>query len=101
MFLQDIQLSMQRISEYIEGYDFIKFKLDYKTVDAVVRNFEIIGEASKKSQNRSKINIRKFPGKRCIILGTKFLTNITELIIQLSGMLPPITSLRIKRRSIK
>jgi len=47
MFLEDIQLSMQRISEYIEGYDFIKFKLDYKTVDAVVRNFEIIGEASK------------------------------------------------------
>ena len=48
MFLEDIQLSMQRISEYIEGYDFIKFKMDYKTVDAVVRNFEIIGEASKK-----------------------------------------------------
>jgi uncharacterized protein with HEPN domain len=48
MFLEDIQLSMQRISEYISGYDFIKFKQDYKTVDAVVRNFEIIGEASKK-----------------------------------------------------
>ena len=48
MFLEDIQLSMQRISEYIDGYDFIKFKLDFKTVDAVVRNFEIIGEASKK-----------------------------------------------------
>jgi uncharacterized protein with HEPN domain len=48
MFLEDIQLSMQRISEYIAGYDFIKFKQDYKTVDAVVRNFEIIGEASKK-----------------------------------------------------
>ncbi|MCX6352580.1 MAG: DUF86 domain-containing protein [Bacteroidetes bacterium] len=47
MFLEDIQLSMIRIAEYIEGYDFIKFKRDYKTVDAVIRNFEIIGEASK------------------------------------------------------
>jgi uncharacterized protein with HEPN domain len=72
---------MQRISEYIAGYDFIKFKQDYKTDDAVVRNFEIIGEASKKSQNRSKKNIHKFPGKKCIIYGIKFLMNTTELIM--------------------
>ena len=38
---------MDRIAEYIEGYTFIKFKQDYKTVDAVIRNFEIIGEAAK------------------------------------------------------
>lgn len=47
MYLEDIQLSMSRISEYIANLDFISFKQDYKTVDAVVRNFEIIGEASK------------------------------------------------------
>lgn len=47
MFVEDIYNSMIRISEYIQGYDFIMFKQDYKTVDAVVRNFEIIGEASK------------------------------------------------------
>jgi len=47
MYLEDIQLSMSRISEYIANLDFISFKRDYKTVDAVVRNFEIIGEASK------------------------------------------------------
>lgn len=47
LFLEDIQLSMNRIAEYIEGYDYAKFKSDTKTVDAVIRNFEIIGEASK------------------------------------------------------
>ncbi|NBC82379.1 MAG: DUF86 domain-containing protein [Bacteroidetes bacterium] len=47
MFLEDIQIAMRRISEYIEGYDFENFKKDYKTVDAVIRNFEVIGEASK------------------------------------------------------
>lgn len=46
-FLEDILLSMQRIQEYIAGLEFQHFKQDYKTVDAVVRNFEIIGEASK------------------------------------------------------
>ena len=38
---------MKRVQEYITGLDFQKFKWDYKTVDAVVRNFEIIGEATK------------------------------------------------------
>ncbi len=47
MYLEDIQLSMSRISEYIANLDLISFKRGYKTIDAVVRNFEIIGEASK------------------------------------------------------
>ena len=47
LYLEDIVLSMQRVTEYVSGLDFIRFKQDYKTVDAVVRNFEVIGEASK------------------------------------------------------
>ncbi len=48
MYLQDLLLAMTRIAEYIDGYSFDEFKKDYKTVDAVIRNFEVIGEASKK-----------------------------------------------------
>jgi uncharacterized protein with HEPN domain len=40
--LEDIVLSMERVQEYITGIDFLHFKQDYKTVDAVIRNFEII-----------------------------------------------------------
>ena len=47
LYLEDIVLAMDRIQEYITGLDFQNFKRDYKTVDAVIRNFEIIGEASK------------------------------------------------------
>ncbi|MEI6047797.1 MAG: DUF86 domain-containing protein [Bacteroidota bacterium] len=47
LYLKDIQTSMGRIAEYIEENDFITFKKDYKTVDAVIRNFEIIAEATK------------------------------------------------------
>lgn len=47
LYLEDIVLAMDRIQEYILGLDFIQFKRDYKTVDAVIRNFEVIGEASK------------------------------------------------------
>jgi len=42
IYLEDIQIAMGRIAEYIEGYAFIDFKRDYKTVDAVIRNFEIM-----------------------------------------------------------
>ncbi len=45
---------MSRIAEYLEGYTFDQFKKDYKTVDAVIRNFEIIGEASKNLPNHIK-----------------------------------------------
>lgn len=47
LYLEDIVLSMERIKEYVQGFDFGSFKRDFKTVDAVIRNFEIIGEASK------------------------------------------------------
>ena len=43
MYLEDIQLSMERIIEYSEGLSFEDFKTNYKTVDAIIRNFEIIG----------------------------------------------------------
>jgi uncharacterized protein with HEPN domain len=45
---------MSRIAEYIEGYNLEHFKKDYKTVDAVIRNFEIIGEASKNISEKIK-----------------------------------------------
>lgn len=58
LYLEDIALSMQRVQEYTSGLDFFHFQIDYKTVDAVIRNFEIIGEASK---NLSKFIKDKYP----------------------------------------
>jgi uncharacterized protein with HEPN domain len=58
MYLDDIQLAMSRIAEYINGLNFGSFKKDYKTVDAVIRNFEIIGEAAKRVDDMIK---QKYP----------------------------------------
>ena len=54
MYFDDILMAIDRILEYTQGYDFISFKRDYKTVDAVIRNFEIIGEAAKNIPNEIK-----------------------------------------------
>lgn len=47
LYFDDMLTAINRIFEYTRDYDFIRFKRDYKTVDAVIRNFEIIGEATK------------------------------------------------------
>ena len=46
-YLSDMAESCERIRSYVAGMSFDEFASDRKTVDAVVRNFEIIGEAAK------------------------------------------------------
>jgi len=48
LLLEDIQEATLKIQKYTKGYSFEDFMADDKTVDAVVRNFEIIGEVSSK-----------------------------------------------------
>lgn len=46
LLLDDILLSTDKIVRYTEGMTFASFIEDERTLDAVIRNFEIIGEAS-------------------------------------------------------
>jgi uncharacterized protein with HEPN domain len=45
LLLADIVDSAQKIIKYTQNMTFEDFALDSKTIDAVIRNFEIIGEA--------------------------------------------------------
>jgi len=45
--LEDILEAASAIENYLEGYDYGGFVADRRTVDAVTRNLEIIGEAVK------------------------------------------------------
>ncbi len=47
LYLHDMITSMERIASYLEGHTFESFQKSFMVVDAVIRNFEIIGEASK------------------------------------------------------
>ncbi len=48
LLLQDIQESIHNILDYTQDLSFEEFLNDCKTKDAVVRNFEVIGEAANK-----------------------------------------------------
>ncbi len=71
MYLDDILLSMNRIAEYIENLSYDEFRRDYKTVDAVIRNFEIIGEASKNLPEEIKIKYPEIPWVEMYLLRNK------------------------------
>lgn len=47
LYLKDILEDMDSIELFVEGMDFEEFKEDDKTSSAVIRKFEIIGEATK------------------------------------------------------
>lgn len=46
LLLEDILESAEKILQYTKDMSFDEFSDDNKTIDAVIRNFEIIGEAS-------------------------------------------------------
>lgn len=71
LFLEDMLLSMNRVAEYINGLTFIEFKHDYKTVDAVIRNFEVIGEASKKMPKEIKDKYPMVPWNEMYLMRNK------------------------------
>ncbi len=71
MYLEDIQVAMSRIAEYIQFLSFSEFKKDYKTVDAVIRNFEIIGEASKNLPSEIKAKYPQIPWAEMYLLRNK------------------------------
>jgi uncharacterized protein with HEPN domain len=58
-YLNDIREAIHRILTYTAGMTYQQFMEDIKTQDAVVRNLEIIGEATK----NLSVNIRKSHSK--------------------------------------
>lgn len=58
LLMEDICNSIEKIFLYTEGMDYESFIADDKTVDAVSRNFEIIGEAANRLPDEYKV---KFP----------------------------------------
>lgn len=47
LFIEDILESIDKIEQYIQGLSYDDFVEKQMVVDAVIRNLEIIGEASK------------------------------------------------------
>ncbi|MDW8099564.1 MAG: DUF86 domain-containing protein, partial [Anaerolineae bacterium] len=62
-FLSDILEAIRRIQAYTGGMSFEAFLRDTKTQDAVVRNLEIIGEATKRLSEEVRERYPTIPWK--------------------------------------
>jgi uncharacterized protein with HEPN domain len=69
LYINDIYFSCEKILSYTENYDFSRFMKDLKTIDAVVLNLEIIGEASKNIPITYRNKHKEIPWK--IIIGMR------------------------------
>ena len=64
VYLQDILEAVGRIETYVRGLDRAAFEADEKTVGAVLRNLEIVGEATKRVPGSSGSSLRRRSGGR-------------------------------------
>ena len=87
LLLDDIRESIDRIEEYTEGMSLEDFSKDRKSVDAVARNLQIIGEAASRlpdefKASHSNVEWHKIVGLRHRIVHEYFGVDI-EIIWQI------------------
>ncbi len=70
LYLSDLAAALERIEEFTVGMTYDQFLHDDRTQSAVIRKFEIIGEAAKKIPLPSGRSIPPFPGVRWRGCGT-------------------------------
>ncbi len=97
LFLEDIVEAIERISEYTRDYSQEEFQNDQKTIDAVVRNIEIIGEAVSNipddlRNKNPQIPWKKIVGVRNIVIHKYFGVDTNTLWIIITKQLPEFKS---------
>jgi len=62
-YLKDILIALKSIETFVEGMNFDDFEKDDKTAIAVIRKFEIIGEATKSISKNFRNQYSQIPWK--------------------------------------
>lgn len=93
--LEDINEALELIEEYVINLDFTSWTKDRKTIDAVIRNLEIIGEAANHipdsiQEKYSKIPWSQIKGMRNLLVHEYFGVDIDVLWRTIQEDLPPL-----------
>lgn len=91
LFIKDIFENIERIEGFTAGMSFKDFLMDEKTIFAIIRCIEIIGEAAKHvpeeiRQRYSQIPWRDMASMRDKLIHAYFGVNVEMVWLQLSGI---------------
>ncbi|MBM4249073.1 MAG: DUF86 domain-containing protein [Euryarchaeota archaeon] len=82
-YLQDIPDSVQEIGEFTKGMDLETFRKDRKTINAVVRSLEVMGEAAKRIPEGIRKKHPAIPWKRMAGARDKLINEYTGVDIEI------------------
>ncbi len=95
VYLDDILDAVTKIRDYTSGMNLEGLKNDSKTLDAVIRNLEVIGEAAKKipddvHRRYPAIEWKKIAGLRDILIHEYFGIDVNIIWDIVQTKLPPL-----------
>ena len=98
LFIKDILENMERAEKFVTGMTFEKFATDEKTIFAVIRCLEIIGEATKQipielRQKYKNIPWRDMAGIRDKLIHAYFSINLELIWLAIKKDIPKIKPL--------
>ena len=93
--VDDILDAITRIETYVTGLSFEQFQADQKTVDAVVRNLEVIGEAvrhltTERADLPADIPWADIAGMRSVLIHGYFGVDLSIIWHTVTHDLPPL-----------
>lgn len=83
LYLLDIEASCKKISDYTKALPETKFKKDPKTVDAVIKNLEVIGEAVGKIPKEIRDKTPRVEWQKIISMRNKLIHEYFDLNIDM------------------
>jgi len=96
-YLDDILEASEKIEGYIHGISFDEFSIDEMRKDAVIRNFEVVGEAIKNlpaglKEQHPQVDWKKIAGFRDVLTHAYFGIKPTILWDNATNQLPGLTT---------
>lgn len=82
-YLEDITSSILRIEAYVDSMGYAEFEQDEKTADAVLRNFEIMGEAAKNISDELVQEHSEIPWKEMAGMRDRLIHAYTEVDLEI------------------
>ncbi len=104
LLVGDIRTCLAQVAEYIRGTDLHAFLQDRKTIDAVTRNLEIIGEAARQLDDTDRAAYPHVPWAQIVGLRHRIVHDYfgidTELIWEIASKDAPDLASSLDQRAL-